>query len=192
MKYDDMNLATDVFDVSAAWAFVARVHIDGTKAVATNTTAVLVATNLAIAAEIVTTGITSPTTPRNLEVVGDAAGIVGNVTVIGTNYAGAVISEVFALNGVTTVVGAKAFKTVTEIDLPAYTNAATDAVSVGVGDKLGLPYKVTFGVVLAAFLNKVKEATAPTLTTDAVNIENNSVALASALNGDDVDVFLIV
>jgi len=45
---------------------------------------------------------------------------------------------------------------------------------------------------LAAYLDNVKEAVAPTVTTDADNIEGNTIDLASALDGSVVDVYLIV
>lgn len=192
IKSDNMRLATNVPGLATVAAFVPRYHIDGAKAPAADVVSAMAAKGLTTATQIVTTNITSPATPRNLQVVGNAAGIVGNVTVKGTAYDGSVINEVFALNGVTTVVGAKAFKTITEIDLPIKTNASGDTVSVGAGNKLGVPYKLTFSVVLAAFLNKVKEGTAATLTTSATNIESNTVTLSSALNGNDVDVFLVV
>lgn len=192
MKYNGMNLATDVPDVSAEWAFTAHFHVDGAKATASGTASVLALTALAAAAQTVTANIINPSVPRNVQVIGNAAGIAGDVTIKGTAYDGKDISETLTLNGTTAVVGTKAFAKVTEIDLPAFTNADTDEVSVGVGDALGLPYKIEFGDVLSAWLNKAKEGTAPTLTTDSANIESNTITLNSALNGDDVDVFLVV
>lgn len=192
MKYNDMNLATDVPDVFGGWAFTAHFHVDGAKAMAAGTASVLALTALAAAAQTVTANITNPTAPRNVQIVGNAAGIAGDVVIKGTAYDGKDITETLTLDGTTAVVGTKAFATVTEIDLPVFTNANTDEVSVGVGDALGLPYRIEFGDVLSTWLNKTKEGTAPTLATDATNIENNTVALNSALNGDDVDVFLLV
>jgi len=69
---------------------------------------------------------------------------------------------------------------------------ALDTVSVGWNDVLGLPYKLAHNTVLAAYLDNVKEAVAPTVTTDADNIEGNTIDLASALDGSVVDVYLIV
>lgn len=192
MKKDGMRLETDAAYVATNWAFVSQFHVDGANAAAADTVSVLAATALTAATQNVTANITSPKTPRNLQVVGNAAGIVGNVTVHGTGYDGKPITEVFALNGTTVVIGNKAFMTVTQMDLPVQTHAGTDTVSVGVGSKLGLPYKLTFGIVLATYLNKAKEGTAPTLAMDASNVENNTITLNSALNGNDVDVFLVV
>jgi hypothetical protein len=67
-----------------------------------------------------------------------------------------------------------------------------DKISVGWGDKLGLPYLLPHNTVQATYLNNVKEATAPTVTTDSDEIEKNTIDLNSALNGSAVDVYLFV
>jgi hypothetical protein len=66
-----------------------------------------------------------------------------------------------------------------------------DKVSAGWGDKLGIPFKLSFNSVLAAFLGGTKEATAPTVTVDDDEIEKNTIDLNSALNSADVDYYLI-
>lgn len=158
MKHDNMRLATDAFDVAVTWAFPAHFHVDGANAAAADTVSVLAATALTAATQTITTGLSKPKTPRNVQVVGNTAGMTGNVTVHGTAFDGKVISETLALNGTTAVVGNLAFATVTEVDLPVQSGAG-DTVSVGVGDKLGLPYKITFLNFVSAWLNKVKENT---------------------------------
>jgi len=67
-----------------------------------------------------------------------------------------------------------------------------DKVSVGINDKLGLPYKLERNTVLMAFLDNTLEGTAPTVATDADNIEGNTVDLNSALDGSAVEIYLIV
>ncbi len=67
-----------------------------------------------------------------------------------------------------------------------------DKVSIGWGDKLGLPYKSSHNTVMAAYLNNVKESTAPTVSVDDDEIDKNTILLNSALNGTVVDVYLIV
>jgi len=67
-----------------------------------------------------------------------------------------------------------------------------DKISVGWGDKLGLPYFLTHNTVLAAYLNNTLEATAATVTVDANDLENNTIDLHSDLNGTAVDIYLIV
>lgn len=186
------RINTDVVGVACDRGFTAHFQVSAANAVATSNVGVHAAIALTNAVQSITTAITNPAVLRNIIVKGNAAGITGNVTIHGTNYAGAEISEVIALNGVTAIEGAKAFKTVTEIDLPVEVHAGTDTVSVGWGDKLGLPYKLERNTVEAAYLDNAKEATAPTVTVSATAIESNTVDLNSALNGKQVDVYLKV
>lgn len=67
-----------------------------------------------------------------------------------------------------------------------------DFVSVGWNDILGLPYKLVRNTILAAYLDNTKEGTAPTVTVDPAHIELNTIDLNSALNGSQVDIYLIV
>lgn len=67
-----------------------------------------------------------------------------------------------------------------------------DTVSIGFNDKLGLPYKLPHNTALAAYLNNVKETTAPTVTVSATNVESNTIDLNSALDGHVVDAYFIV
>jgi hypothetical protein len=69
---------------------------------------------------------------------------------------------------------------------------AADIVTIGTTDILGLPYKLAHNTVLEAYLNNVKQAVAPTVTVSATALESNTVDLATALNGNAVDVYLIV
>lgn len=286
-------------------AFLAHYVVPAAKAVAASANGVAVA-NMGAELQEVTAGITSPAWPRALSIVGNVSGITGDVVVTGKNYAGEAITETLALNGATTVNGSKAFKEVTQIDLPVQvhtpvaqvetatvvgtittagnaavtvtsalyesdvvvsvpvelddgasaialairtalaadadiaehfvvsgatdkviltakvpaandttlniavaddtsagiTEAATsanttagvpyDIASVGWNDKLGLPYKLAHNTVLTAYLNNTKEGTAPTVTMDADAIESNTIDLNSALDGTQVDAYLIV
>lgn len=290
-------------------AFLAHYVVSATTAVAADDDGVRVA-NLGAAVQALTTGITSPTAPRALDIVGNVAGITGNVKVTGTNIAGAVIDETIALNGTTAVHGAKAFKTITKIDLPvqvhtpvqqvetataagtvttagnaavtvttalleaaeavdvpvevdddaaaiatairtalaananvaanftisgatdkviltakvpaandatlniaiadgsgdgasagvstAATSANTtagvpyDTVKVGWNDKLGLPFLLAHNTVRDCFLNNVIEGTPATVTVSATALESNTVDLASALDGHQVDIYFYV
>lgn len=86
------------------------------------------------------------TPPRNvIASVAILAGAgAGNMTVKGTDVNGAAISEVLAVPaGTNVVVGNKAFKTVTEVDLPAIVAGAfAGNVKIGTGDKIGLSSKI--------------------------------------------------
>lgn len=139
----------------------------------------------------VTTAITNPDVPRNITATsggtaGDIAAI--QVTINGTDANGAEITEdlpVFTENSATTVVGSKAFATVTSIVIPAHDGlAATTAI--GTGDKIGLGAHLARNTVLAAFLDGVKEGTAPAVAVSATALSSNTVDLNSASNGDEV------
>jgi hypothetical protein len=173
-------------------AFVARVQIAAAAATVASNVNVLAATAQTAAAQTITANITQPSVPRNLIVKGNAVGNAGNVVVTGINYEGAVITETFALNGSTAVVGAKAFRAVTSIALPAETHAGTDTVSLGTGEKLGLPYKLAHNTVQQVFKDNTLEGTAATVTVSATAIESNTVDLNSALNSKAIDIYLFV
>lgn len=138
------------------------------------------------ATTVVTTFVAQPAVPRNLTVKGNGAGVTGNVVIAGLNAEGAAITETIALNGSTTVAGTKAFAAVASITLPQYASADTERVRVGLGARLGLPVRLSRNTVIAAFLNNAREGTAPTVAVSASALENNTVTLNSALNGNDV------
>lgn len=182
------TIQTGVEGVECDRGFIA--HFKAT-AVAQDLVSALAATALTAEAQDVTEGITSPDVPRSLRIKGNAAGVAGNVVVTGTNYADEAITETIALDGSTAVEGTKAFKTITQVALPIETHAGTDTVSVGLGNKLGLPYQLAHNTVVATFRGGAREGTAPTVAV-STSIESNTVLLNSALNGTAVDVYLIV
>lgn len=147
--------------------------------------------------EVLTTGITNPPCPRNITATaGGTAGDIKAIQVVvaGTNFLDEAIEETlpaFTVNTAGIVQGNLAFKTVTQITIPAHdgTGATT---AIGFGDKLGLPYALENNTVLLATLDGVRETTAPTVVVDADDIEANTVDLNSALNGDEVQVYLLV
>ena len=98
----------------------------------------------AVAAAGNVTLVASPVTlsaARALRVVSSASGDTSQgVYVTGTDYWGQAQTEYFLLNGVTTVNGKKAFKTVTQVYVGA---AMAGNLSVGTQDVFGLPYAVT-------------------------------------------------
>lgn len=102
--------------------FIAHFQVLAADAPAASANGVLAATNLAAAVQAITAGITDPAVPRALSIVGNVAGIAGNVVATGKNYAGEVITETIDLNGNATVNGAKAFQEVTQLSLPAQTH----------------------------------------------------------------------
>jgi hypothetical protein len=94
----------------------------------------------------VTTAITNPDCARVLTVTG-AVGGSGPVVITGKNIAGATISESISAISGQTVVGTKAFKTVTRIVIPV----GTGTIAVGTGAKLGLPAKLDLPTILVAY-----------------------------------------
>jgi len=151
--------------------------------------AVLAATSSA-AGSTVTTGITNPDVPRN--VVCTPGGTAANVTAVsvivnGTNVFGQTISETlpaFTAGALTAVTGVKAFATITSIVIPLV--GASTTVAVTTGSKLGLNRPMSRNGVLEAYLNGVREGTAPTVTTSNAAIELNTVQLNSAYTGTPV------
>lgn len=176
-------------------AYTAHFQVSAEKAVAANTVGIHASVNGA--AQELTTGITNPAVPRNITATaGGTAGSIKAIQVVieGTNYADKVITETlpaFTVDTAGTVEGNKAFKTITKITIPAH-DATSATTIIGFGDKLGLPYKLAHNTVLSAFLDNVKEGTAPTVATSSIDLESNTVDLNSALNGKVVDVYLLV
>jgi hypothetical protein len=161
----------------------------GSPAVA-STTAVHAAVTDNAALQTITSAITNPDVARNITAT--AGGTGANITAVqvivtGTDQYGAVLTETLpAFTAATpgTVSGAKAFKTVTSIAIPANGTAVT--TSIGKGSILGLKRRLSRNSVLNAFLNGVKESTFPTVTFNATAISGNTVLLNSTLNGTPV------
>lgn len=139
------KIQSDVEGINPDRGFIA--HVKFNQPAAQSITAVLTAP-LTSEAQTITEGITDPDVPRNIKIKANAAGVTGDVVIHGTNINDDAISETIALNGDTEVQGNKAFKTITSIELPPETNAGTDTVSIGVANKLGLPYKLSLNTVL--------------------------------------------
>ena len=178
-------------------SFIAHLEWTAAEAVAALATGVHAAVTDNGAQQEITTGITNPGVPRNITATaGGTAGDIKAITVTieGTNILDEAISEVlpvFTVDTGGTVVGSKAFKTVTKITIPAHdgTGATT---AIGWGDKLGLPYMEEEIPCIAAFLNSVLESTAATITASLTAIESNTIDLNSALDATKVDAYLVV
>jgi hypothetical protein len=169
-----------------------RTYAAGSPAVgATNAVHAAAAVLAAGGPQVITTEITNPAVCRNVTATtaGTAADVAAvQVTVTGTNIHGQTISETlpaFTLNTATTVVGNKAFATVTSYSVPAMDGTGA-TVAIGTGAKLGLPEKLSTNSVVAAHLATVKEGTAPTVAFSSTAVESNTVTLNSALNGTAV------
>ena len=151
-----------------------RTHVI-TPAVA-SAAAVHAAITLTTVPQTVTTGITSPDVCRVLSLTGNAAGIAGNVGLIGTDSNGEAATDTIALNGVATVLGSVAFATLTSITLPART-AAANTVSIGYGDVFGLPGHIGYEADVTRAERMASGATVYTAeAVGTVNAVNNTVA----------------
>jgi hypothetical protein len=159
---------------------------------AVSATAVHAAIALTDEVQEITTGITDPDLPRTVTVKGNASGITGNVVITGTNIADEEITDTIALNGSSEVEGVKAFKTVTQIDLPVEVHAGTDTVSVGIAKKIGMPHIVdNAALVLVKLFDG--SADSGSLAVDADEIEKNLFAVNGTPNGSKLlDLYYVV
>ena len=118
----------------------------------------------------------------------------GTVVVVGTDLADNAITETLTPNGGATVAGAKAFRTITSITGAGWVinGDDEDTITVGFGDIIGLPDLLPTNSVLVAALGGTKEAVDPAVTVSTTTLEDNTVDLASALNGSAVDIYYVV
>lgn len=150
---------------------------------AATTASVLAATTLTAEVQSITEGITQPDMPRALVLTPTMAGetLAGDVVVHGTDIEDNVISETFALANGASVTGAKAFKTITSIDLPVLTTEA-DAVAFGLTAKLGFPALLTEDTIYISLVDGVQE-THPTVVVHATDIAQVLCTPNTAPNG---------
>lgn len=198
-KATGRSLATDIAAIVVLAASLAHLHFDAAQVPAKGVAAVRAAVTDNGATQVLTSGFTQPAVPRNITAT--AAGTAGDVKAIqviieGTDWAGNVITETLPAftadsNTNNTVVGTKLFATVTKVTIPAHdgTGATT---SIGIGDKVGLPYKLPYNTVVVAFRNKTREATLPTVTVSATDLCDNGFTLNNVPNGTDIDLYFAV
>lgn len=134
------------------------------------------------AAATITSFTAQPDVPRNLTITptGTTTDVESCViTVTGTNFSGATISETFtfAANASTAQTGNKAFKTVSSVAFPADCESGGFAATwiVGVGTKLGLNHCVDKAGYLAfSVFDGAYETTRGTMAVNATAIESNT------------------
>lgn len=180
-----------------------RVYIFDVVPVALNLSGIAAAQAVAGAANLTlttaATGVTYSTLPngtpllnldvgRNVDILSSSASDTAVViTVYGYDMYGQAMSEAITTNGTARVAGKKAFKSVYRV---ASGGAAVGNISVGFGDVIGLPYRVTtrdyitFNYnatvgLLAAVTVADTTATATTTTGDV----RGTITLATAANG---------
>jgi hypothetical protein len=191
------RIKTDAPKVSIDRGFVAHIVIAAVDAVLGSVAAVIAAVTSTAVDQVITTGLINPAVPRN--VTATAGGTPTDikaiqVTVTGTNFADEVITEIlpaFTLDTAGTVTGNKAFKTITSVTIPAHDGLGA-TTSIGLGAKLGLPFKLEHNTVLYSFKDDALQGTAPTVATSLTALESNTFTLANALNAKKVDLYLVV
>lgn len=87
-------------------------------------------TGLTDVVQAISTGLVNPPYAALLYIIGNAAGIAGDIVITGTDWKGDTATDTITLDGTTAVAGTTLFKTVTSIQLPIETHTDTDVVSV--------------------------------------------------------------
>lgn len=168
-------------------AFGAHFQVSAANAVAADSDGIMALAGLTTAAQEITTGITDPAALRNVTITGNSSGITGTVTVNGTNSDDEVISEDLTASGTSTVAGAKAFKTVTSVELPVRTH--TPAYQTETIEITGAPSSsgtVTFAITAAALGESSPASVAVELDhTTHTTVTLAAAAIIEALNDDE-------
>ncbi len=143
--------------------------------------------------QTITTGFADMDVPRTVTATSGGTGTdikAIQVVVSGFDSEGIAMSEtlpIFTVNSATTVVGAKAFKRVTQVVIPAHDGTAA-TTAIGFSDIIGLGVRKKRKTILSAFLAEVLEGTAPAELFDATNLYGNTFDLNSALNSTKVKI----
>jgi hypothetical protein len=132
--------------------------------------------------KVVADFLVQPDFPRALSITGNQTQA-KSVVITGTDIRGKVITDTIVLNNTDTVIGIKAFKTITSILFPSRT-AGGDTVTVGFSDKLGLEMIPFYAVAISAHHNGVLEGTLPTVTRHATDISQCLADFNSACAAD--------
>lgn len=117
--------------------------------------------------------------PRNITVATTSAAADTVVTVTGYDkYLQKLVETITVASGQSSGAGKKAFAYVSSVAIYSAGDITTDTVDVGVGDVLGLPYKITAkSHLMQVWFDDVYETTAPTVVV-------GSSATVSATTGD--------
>lgn len=187
------ELGTDVYGVNLDEVKRGRVVWTAAQAAAEATVHAAV-TGSGTVVVTTTTAFTQPSCPRNLKITpgGTTADVkAASITVYGTNYADEAISEAFAFaeNATAATVGAKAFKTVTSMSIPAQDGAAA-TFTLATGSKLGLPLKLANNCASDALFGTAKDSALPTMAFSSTALESNTATFATALDGTALQLIL--
>lgn len=150
-----------------------------------------------IAAQQFTSFSAQPDFPRNIVISAGGSTnsfAAGTATVVGTNIFGKVISEDFTIasNQTGSVTGSKAFASVTSVYIPP-TDGALAQVSVGVGQKLGIPRCMNnAGDYVFSEIGGVYETTRGTMAVGSTTVQSNTFTSNGTMDGSkNVDLFYV-
>jgi len=178
------TIKTDADGVSADRAFLA--HYPIVNAAAADTDGIHAAVTLGAAAQEIITGISNPAVPRNATITGNVSGITGTVTVTGLNHSGEEITEDIASSGSSTVSGAKAFKTITQVDLPARTHVpAYQTETIEVTHGCSTSGDITVAVTSTALGDDSPASVTVALTTAEDTVTEVAAAVVAELNANE-------
>lgn len=176
-------------------AFIALYTISAANAVAAGAATVKTAVTLAdgTTTTVLAAALTAqPPTPRVLSITGNAATAVGDVVITGKDSAGATLTETIVSTGAATVLGTKAFASITSIVFPAR-GAGGDTISVGTSDKFGIPYLLPYaGAVIQIVNNGTATTVAATSSFSTTVLADNFIDPTAALAAAQVDVYMLV
>ena len=173
--------------------FLAYCSIAAVDAIAPGPANVAPATALAdaLTTTLTTVDITQPPAPRVLSITGNAATAVGDVVVTGLDANGDALVETIVSTGAATVVGTRAFASITTIVLPAR-GAGGDTISVGLAGAFGIPFKLANDTIIKILNNNTVTTVAAGSSFHATTLARNYIVPTAALAAAQVDVYLIV
>ena len=189
------ELGTDTLGVTIPEYKVGRVSWTAAQAIAPGACHAAITSNGSTTVTT-TTAFTQPVVARNLVITpgGTTASVkAASITVNGTNLEGQVISEAFAFaeNATAATTGAKAFKTVTSVVIPAQ-DGADATFTVTTGAKLGLPVKMASNQVFMAKFGTTHDSALPTVAFSSTALESNTATFATTLDGTACELYLVL
>lgn len=175
------RIKTDAGNFAVDRSFLAHYHLTPAAAEAAG----IGAFTLGAADQTILSGFNAIPEPRNVTITPSAAAVTSTtVKVYGTDFNGDEIDESFTTNGVTPQVGAKAFASVTKVELPAQSSTpakqkATVAVTAGAAAAGTSVYTFTSVATGTAYTISC------TYTEEDDTDAKAAVKLRAALNADD-------
>jgi hypothetical protein len=177
--------------IDVARAFLAHLQWSAEQAVAADDDGIHAGINLLAAAQQVATGIIQPPCARNVTIKGNVSGITGNVIVRGLNLKGEAISETIALNGTTTVAGAKAFHSITRLDVPVRAHAPVAQVETATAAGTVTTAGNASVTITSALFAEPVVVSVPVEVDDDANAIALAIRTALAANADIAEHFVV-